>query len=271
MLHVINAAKERGIREVIVAYSSGKDSLAVLDLCFKHFERVAPYFMYILPGLSFQEVHLQYVEKRYSLEVIRVPDWRLCKLLRGSVARHPTQASASLPSVSWGDVENHIRSRTGLHWVASGESIYDSMNRRGMIVSSSSGVDIPRGHIYPVGFWKRREIESYLSHNQITIPCEYRVMTKGRSFGGILPDQIFDIKKHYPEDYERLKELFPLIETQAIRHELDQDERRRTKEHKISELRRSRDSSESDQECSLQSAGDHEVCESQADDLDQGS
>lgn len=223
-LSVVKAAKEFGIESVIVAYSSGKDSLATLDLCVKNFKRVVPYFMYLIKGLDFQEVHLKYIEAKYATNIIRVPDWRLCRIMRNGVARHITPSMDSMPSVKWSDVENYIRNKTGLHWIASGETQFESLARRGMIQSSKNGIDIPRGHIYPVGYWKRQEIESYLSFHEIIIPCEYRVMTSERSFGGILMDEMHDIRKHYPEDYKKIKKLFPLADTQAIRYETQLEE-----------------------------------------------
>ena len=72
-LQSIRAAKERGIEDVLVAFSGGKDSLCILDLCCKHFRRAVPYFLFWIKNLSFQEKTLRYCEGRYNLQILRYP------------------------------------------------------------------------------------------------------------------------------------------------------------------------------------------------------
>ncbi len=218
-LGVIKAIKQAGIDEVIVAYSAGKDSLAVLELCVEHFRKVIPYFMYVIPGLGFQEQHLHYVEERYSLKIMRVPDWRLAGLLRNAIARHPTPNATQSPKIKWRDVEQYVRQKTGLHWIASGERCIDSLQRRGMIVASN-GICPARGHFYPVGWWRTQDICSFLSQRGVLLSSEYRVMSDGHNFGGVSPQQLYDVKKAYPEDFEKIVKLFPMAEAQVVRHEL---------------------------------------------------
>lgn len=51
---------------VLVSFSMGKDSIAVMDLCFKYFKHVQPFFMYMVPGLKFQEEALAKYEHHYK-------------------------------------------------------------------------------------------------------------------------------------------------------------------------------------------------------------
>lgn len=48
---------------VLVGFSCGKDSIVTLDLCFRHFKRVQPFFMAYVPGMDFQERMIQKYEK----------------------------------------------------------------------------------------------------------------------------------------------------------------------------------------------------------------
>jgi hypothetical protein len=65
------------VSEIIVSFSGGKDALACLDICARQFSRVAPFFMYWVKGLEFQEATLCAAEARYGLHIERVPHWAL--------------------------------------------------------------------------------------------------------------------------------------------------------------------------------------------------
>lgn len=65
--------------EVIVGFSGGKDSIVTLDICFRFFKKVKPFFMYICPGLSFQEKTLEWYERKYQTEIIRIPHMDVCE------------------------------------------------------------------------------------------------------------------------------------------------------------------------------------------------
>jgi phosphoadenosine phosphosulfate reductase len=71
---------------VIVSYSGGKDSAVVLDLCHRYFKTVHAFFMYQVSDLSFQEATLRRAEKKYGIEIYRVPHFEnsTCSSATGS-------------------------------------------------------------------------------------------------------------------------------------------------------------------------------------------
>ena len=67
---------------VLVGFSGGKDSAVTLDVCFRYFQHVQPYFMYLVPDLEFQERTLRHYEARYHTKILRVPHFMLSDFLR---------------------------------------------------------------------------------------------------------------------------------------------------------------------------------------------
>lgn len=221
-LEVIERAKQAGIREVIVSFSAGKDSLAAIDLCSKHFDRIEAYFMYLVPDMSFQEMTLADTERRYGIKILRVPDKRLCDQMRGANLREFSKTSASLPAITYRQVAHYARYTFGINWIASGEVACESLSRIAMI-KSCKGVDRPRGYIYPIGFWRPQDVYSYLQQQQIPLPPEYTILGTGASFGGIRMEHLLPISEQLPEDYAKIKKLFPHVDAELVRYRIQME------------------------------------------------
>ncbi len=184
---------------VLVGFSGGKDSAACLDLCFKYFKNVKPYFMYIVPDLEFQERTLNYYEKRYDTEFLRVPHFMLSDFLRYGTYRLP---DLDVPMVKTVDLYNYMREKTDIYWIAAGERISDSIIRRAMIKESSS-VDFKRGRFYPIAYWNINHVRSYNKQKRLPLSLENKTM--GHSFRSLMYEDLSDIKKYFPRDYEKNK------------------------------------------------------------------
>ena len=118
---------------VIVGFSGGKDSIVTLDLCFRYFKRVVPFFMYLVPGLEFQEKMLRWYENKYNTEIIRVPHFEVSEFLKyGSF----TLYDHDIDIVGITDSYEYIRQQSGIHWIAAGERCADSIVRNAMIKQS---------------------------------------------------------------------------------------------------------------------------------------
>ena len=206
---------------VLVSFSGGKDSVATLDLCVKHFRHVEGFFMYYVKGLSFQEQICRYYEDRYGLPIHRVPHFELSQFLRYGLYR-PTDFS--VPVVSVKDVYNYLRLNTDIWWIAAGERITDSVWRRA-IIKSSGTIDEKRGRIYPVAEWRKEDVVAYIRQNKFKVGVESRKL--GFSFGSLQAREVIPVKRHFPADFARIRAWFPFVEAGIVHHQIKEERRGR--------------------------------------------
>ena len=164
--------------------------------------------MYIVPDLEFQERTLRYYEKRYKTEIIRVPHFMLSDFLRYGTFRLP---DLDVPMVKTVDLYNYLRDITNIYWIAAGERIADSIIRRAMIKESSS-IDDKRGRFYPLAYWNVNHVRSYNKTNRLPLSLENK--TLGYSFRSLMAQDLMDIKKYFPDDYAKIKDMFPLVDVE---------------------------------------------------------
>jgi phosphoadenosine phosphosulfate reductase len=202
---------------VLVGVSGGKDSAVTLELCSRFFQHVTGFFMYIVPGLSFQERILRYYELRYKIKILRIPHFMLSEFYRYGTFR---VMDDSVPIVSTLETYNYVRELTDTWWIAGGERISDSIIRRAMI-KRSSAIDRQRGRFYPIAYWNKQDVMDYIRLNKLRVGEESREL--GFSFRSLMPQEIITIKKFYPEDYARIRRFFPLIEATIAHYEYNPD------------------------------------------------
>ena len=213
LLHAVTTA--RAVTDkVTVLFSGGKDSVCTLDLCRRFFpaQNVKAAFMYYVRGLSFQDQILDYYEKLYDMEIIRVPHFELSSFFRYGVLRPPDE---SVPNLKTAEVYDYIRELTGTYWLAGGERINDSMVRRAMIKRSGS-IDRSRGRFYPLAEWSKSDVMEYIKKQHLKTSPESAVL--GFSFRSLNDSEMMKIKQYYPEDYERIKRWFPLLDVTLNRY-----------------------------------------------------
>ena len=199
--------------DVIVAFSGGKESIVVLDMCMKHFKRVVPFFMYYIPGLSFQEKQLQWYELKYDIKIERLPHFELSNHLRYGTFRNQ---DATVPIIGMNDIYKWMRDKYGIRWIAAGERSADSVVRGAMIKHSGS-IDDNRSRFYPVAWWTKQEILDYIKIKKLYRGFDSRAL--GTSFNGVTPGGFLFLKEHFPSDYQKALRLFPLGDAVAVRYE----------------------------------------------------
>lgn len=188
---------------VIVGFSGGKDSIVTLDLCFKYFKNVRPYFMYLVPDLEFQEKMLRRYEERYETDIIRIPHFECSNFLKyGSF----TLMDFDVDIVGINDAYAYLRDLTGYYWISAGERCADSIVRNAMIKKSGS-IDEKRGRFYPLAYWKKNEVMQYIKQKKLYLSKEQREL--GFSFRSLAGSELSVIKQMYPNDYEKILQVYP--------------------------------------------------------------
>ena len=199
---------------VIVSFSGGKESVVVLDMCMRHFKRVAAFHMYQFPHLSFADEQLSWYEERYpGLEIIDLPHPNLSANMHYGIFR---PYNLDVPLIGFNDIYNYVRWLTGIHWIAAGERVSDSLVRRAMIKHSGT-IDPVRGRFYPVANWNKADVEHYIKIHKLRLGRDSRAM--GYSFPGIEQEAMTGLHEHFPEDYRRMESWFPLVGTMVYRQE----------------------------------------------------
>ena len=188
---------------VIVGFSTGKESIVTLDLCFRYFKRVQPYYLYSVPNLSFQEEVLRWYERKYQTEIIRLPSECVSEYFRYGCYRIPDE---TFPLVSEKDIMNYVRLKSGIWWCATGERIDDSIQRRAMIKHSGT-ISVVNGRMFPVATWKKKEILEYIKFHKLKIGRDSKIM--GHSARVLQSGDLIQIRDNFPDDYEKIIHIYP--------------------------------------------------------------
>lgn len=201
-------------------FSGGKDSLVVLDLCVSRFPRVVPVYFYMFPDLEIDDRILAITERRYGLKTMRYPAKSLTERLRQGALR--TTAVQGVPRITNQDLEELVRHDTGIDWFASGERINDSMARRARL-KRCRGMEEPQRRIFPIYTWSTAEVYAYLTTRRIPKPIRFgHAGTAGVSGLAMNHHSLAFLRDEYPTDYERIRKVFPHVESVIAREEFKQ-------------------------------------------------
>lgn len=213
VLFDIIKAQSKITDSTIVAFSGGKESVVVMDMCFNYFKKVKPFFMYICPELSFQEKTIEWYEKKYQTEIERIPHMDVSEFFHYGSFR---QADYSFPIVSINDIYHYMRTEYNIWWISAGERIDDSIIRRAMIKNSSS-IDVKRGRFYPVAYWNKKEILKYIKYHNLYLGQDSKKL--GFSFKSLEGKELAMLKQHFPDDYKKVLKLYPFAAAGVKRYE----------------------------------------------------
>ncbi|MBW8464858.1 phosphoadenosine phosphosulfate reductase [Acidovorax sp.] len=221
-LETIKAVRERQ-PETLLAFSTGKDAVAAWLAIRDHFDRVHPYYLYLVPGLEFVEHSLDYYERFFGEKIARLPHPSLHRWLNNFTFQPPERCAvieqANLPEFDYTDICRALIDDKGLQagtLAADGVRAADSPLRR-IAIKTHGPISKKQGKYHPVWDWKKQDLIDCFAHYGVKLPEDYKLF--GRSFDGLDLRFLLPLKRHRPADYRRVLDWFPLCDLEVFRWE----------------------------------------------------
>lgn len=191
---------------------SGKDSIVLLDLCYKKFNRVIVVFMYLVKDLEHIMRYYNYAKAKYpNIEFVQVPHYALFNYIKTGymgIKQNTKQRQWTLA-----DITEKLRGKLGVEWACYGFKQSDSLNRRLMLRSYTDGkeaINWKTKKFYPLSTYKNKEIMDFILDHRLKNPevCG----TNKQSSGVDIEDVEYQkyLKELFPEDLEKIYKVFPM-------------------------------------------------------------
>ena len=209
--------------ETLLAFSTGKDAIAAWLAIRDSFERVHPYYLYLIPGLEFVEESLAHYERFFGEKIVRLPHPSLHRWLTNFVFQPPERClvieQAGLQSHEYRDIQAamcQMRKLPDDCLVADGVRAADSPMRR-VSINTHGPISWNQKKYHPVWDWKKSDLIDAFRKSGVKLPEDYKLF--GRTFDGLDLRFLVPLKKHRPADYRRVLEWFPLADLEVFRWE----------------------------------------------------
>lgn len=226
-------------REIILMHSlSGKDSIALLELCYPYFDRIVCVFMYTVPNLRHIMNYYAYARKRYpKAEFIQVPHYSLFNYRKYGFLGAKGNDKQRLWKFS--DIIDKVREKTCIEWTCIGFKQSDSLNRRLMLRSYKDGKEAicwAGKKFYPLSTYKNKEVLEYIRYKHLKNPEWF---DKSEQSSGVdITDYHYlkYLEKNYPQDLQKIYDMYPAAQLVIPNHEEElkrkENERNRAKRDK---------------------------------------
>lgn len=207
---------------VILMFSRGKDSIVAFYELKKYWGNIILIHQYLHPNLCFVNDSLKYFEDKFQTKIYNIPHCSLYRMVNENVFQSPQTSDniefLGLPNHTYKEYYDSLREDFNCPnaFVATGVRVNDSPLRR-LALKNCGYIAKDKREFYPVYDWTNDDIRNCFKENNIEIPIDYKLF--GRSFDGVNYKYIKALKENIPNDYKKLKELYPLIGLEILRYE----------------------------------------------------
>lgn len=191
-------------KDVLVAFSGGRDSMILVDLCSRVARSFKAFSMELVPGLRCFDEPIERAEARYGFKALRYPHWRKTFFAKWGVFRFH---ASNVPDVTLNDILALARHDSGITLVANGEKRSDSQARRQR--GDQRFLSEPDRLCAPLWDWSSRDVAAYIKTQNVPTPYGDNRTTMGGV--DLTVESVCHIHDHFPADYARIEAEYPFV------------------------------------------------------------
>lgn len=210
-------------RIAFISFSMGKDSIGAWLQMRKYFDYIIPVYFTPFPGLQFIADSIGYYEKFFGTRIIQVPHPSFMRFFNSVVfqppERIPILENLYFDDYEYEDIFDYLRSELSIGddiYYATGVRSSDSIYRR-VSIKTHGSLNPTKRSFMAVFDWNQAKLVEELKKSKIKLPIDYKWW--GKTFDGVDYRFLNVLKKQAPDDWNRIRDLFPLIEADEFRWE----------------------------------------------------
>ncbi|GJH39877.1 hypothetical protein RCZ04_04270 [Capnocytophaga sp. HP1101] len=217
---VIEQIAQKTSKVILFHSMSGKDSIALLNLLYPHFEKVVCVFMYVVKDLDHIARYMHYINKKYpKAQIIQIPHSSVFSYIKTGHLGHTQNEKQRTYTLA--DLTEKIREKTSIEWAAFGFKQSDSMNRRVMLRTyENEAINEKNKKVYPLSTYKNSDIIDYIKAEKLITPEKY---ANSQSSGTDITDlhYLLFLRHNYPSDLKKIITEFPLVERKLYEYDYE--------------------------------------------------
>jgi sulfate adenylyltransferase subunit 2 len=173
--------------------------------------------MYIVKGLEYENRYIEWAKKMYSnVSFYQTPHYATYSFVRngylGIRKDHLNKMKISI-------IDDLIKNKFEKEWSVYGFKKNDGITRRFMLKEYPAGIDFKVKKAYPLMDLKNHDVLNYISDNDLIQPFCYNPLKPSSGCDISDPSFLSYVKKKYPNDLNRIYEVYPFCEAILFRYE----------------------------------------------------
>lgn len=219
---LIDRVRELKGDTILLSFSCGKDSLALWLYLREHFN-IIPYHLWWIPDMEYVEVSLDYYEKYFQTRIYRMASPIFYDMFTTCAFQPPDRVAVidglRMPRFDLPAVDDILAGHLGLDepFCAVGMRMADNLLRRTLMQQQGVLGFKRRRYFYGIWDWNVGQVSDIIRQHGVKLAPEYGVI--GRTIGSFQYQELADMRRAFPADFEKLRQWFPLIDLEFFRYE----------------------------------------------------